>query len=354
MIFLTLFVVMLAACNSQIESTSSEEQPSTIDNNSKLNVKGVSNVDIVNSHGNIEGLEKMTQFYDNAQNGVPSELRIVHYTIEGDPIVEDISYDGETLQVTHDSTRDKFGSGEIITYHCGKLIEEMNPTNTTYIAVDCNDEYYGLQELLQINYNMSQQDLFEFELKYGLNEENEISTSTVDVNIATDVKQEVYKKLVYANYLGEKEFKSSCNNDDSITYNLLVKINGGQREFQWSDCDTSLDGIKFTNIANYIIEQSAIKENVQLTDTVLGYVLKIKDDELLIGEDLTMLDYQWVKDEIEHMNFEHFVYEFTVLEGVDTKEFIPGDKIVATIEGSIIGSKPGRAKVKEINKINLY
>ncbi|MEO4054754.1 DUF4362 domain-containing protein [Solibacillus sp. CAU 1738] len=360
-IFLLFFGVILSACNSQNEinslSTSGEPQ-STVEDNSEIKVKGLKNVDVLNSHGSIEGLERMIRFYDNLQNGVPSDLRIVHYTIEGDPIISDLSYVGEFLEVKYDTTRDKFGSGAITKVKCGNLIEEVNPTNTTYIAVNCADENYGMQEILNINYNMSQQDFFEFELKYGLKQENEINTLTNKVkikkNITPDVKQEVYKRLVFANYLAEKDLTTTCDTEGTTNYYLKVHINNGQREFQWNACDKSTDGVKFTNIANYIIEQSTKKQNVQPEVIVQGYVLKINNNEMLIGEDLTMLDYEWMKDELQHMNFENYSYNFTILEGVDTKVFNLGDKILATIKGSIVGSKPGRAKVKEIKKIEKY
>lgn len=368
-IFLFLFIVILSACNSQNGKNSlitGGEPLSIVEDNSEIKVKGLVNVDVVNRHGSIEGLDRMIGFYDNVKNGVHSDLRIVHYTIEGDPIVTDLSYVGEFIEVKYDTTRDKFGSGAITVINCGNLIEEVNPTNTTYIAVDCTDEFYGMQEILHINYNMSQQDLFEFELKYGLNQEYEINTLTNTVrsdirthkldnlNIAPDGKQEVYKRLVFANYLAEKDFITTCDTEGTANFYLKVHINGGQREFNWNACDQSKDGVKFTNMANYIIEISSKKQSVQPKVTVQGYVLEIKDNGMLIGEDLTMLDYEWIKDELQEMNFEHYIIDFTILEGVDTKVFKPGDKILATIEGSIMDSKPRRAKVKEIKKIEIH
>ena len=363
--FLSLLFIILSACNSP-----NGEPQSTVEDYPKIHVKGLKNVDVLNSHGSIEGLESMVNFYDKVQNGDSADLRVVHYTIEGDPIVTDLSHDGEFLEVKYDTTRDNFGSGaNYIINQCGNLIEEVNPTNTSYIAVDCNDGSFGMQEILQISYNVSQQDLFEFELKYGLNQENEINTLTntvinennykgtqnsSELNIAMDVKQEVYKRLVFANYLGEKELTSSCDTKGSTNYFLKVHINGGEREFQWSDCDQSLAGMKFTKLANYIIEQSSTEQNRQPLDTVQGYVLEKKDHELLIGEDLTMVDYEWIKEELQQMDFDNYIFEFTILEGIDTNEFDIGDKIIATIEDRMSDSKPGRATVKEIKKIEIH
>ena len=79
----------------------------------------------------------------------------------------------------------------------------------------------------------------------------------------------------------------------------------------------------------------------------------MKDNGILIGEGLTMLDYVLIKEGLQQINYEHYIFDFTILEGVDTNVFSLGDKILATIEGNITGTKPGRAKVKDIKKIEI-
>jgi hypothetical protein len=365
-LFYFVLIILLASCNTEVNENGSpsdnREPQSTGKGNPKLYVKGVGDVDVLNTHGGIEGIERMQRFYEDMKSGVPSDLRIVFYTIEGDPIVKDLKYNGESLEVKNDTTRDAYGSGEIQTIQCGQLIEEVNPTNTSYIATDCIELPYGMNEILQIQYNMSQQDLFEIELKYGENLENEINTKTDEIkkengttesfHMAENVKQELYKRLVFANYLDEKEFVPSCDRPHAIQYKLKVYINGGKREISWKDCDESLDGVKFTKIANYIIGQSEQKQTEKPEVIVQGYVLERKNNTLLIGEELNKLDYEWIKDEIKQIDMNSFVFDFTELEGVTIEEYQQGDKIRATIDGGISGSKPGRAKVKEIKKIN--
>lgn len=365
---LIMLIFILAACNmndNETNRTNADSGPQSADS-TKPYVQGVENVDVLNTHGSIEGLERMQSFYDNVQNGVLSDLRIVRYTTEGDPMITDLTYNGELLKVKDDTTRDKYGSGEIRINSCSNMIEEVNPTNTSYIAVDCNSGHFGKEEILKISYNMNQQDLFEFELKYGVNLENEVITksittekenSTIETNVKSDsvvaasVKQEVYKRLVFAYYLAEKDLETKCKSKESMNYYLKVHINGGQREFRWSECDQSPEGLKFTEIAEYIIKQSEKKQSENSGVTIQGYVFQVKDDTLLIGEGLNMLDYEWLKDEINQIDLDAYIFDFTILEGVNTGEFNPGDKIQATIEGSIRGSKPGRAKVKDIKKL---
>lgn len=359
LMLISLVVVVLAACNGE---NTGEEPQSTLEPEpyTKVHVKGVGKVDVINTHGSIDGFDNMERFYNSVQHKIPADLRIVHYTIEGDPIITDANYDGELLEITYDTTRDNFGYGTVTTKKCSKFIKEENPTNTSYVALDCDDEY-GMMELLYISHDLNLQDVFEFELKYGLTLENEINTRTNTVkieqkygalNIPPEVKQEVLKRLVFANYLAEKELDASCNRKGTPNYEFIVYINQAELEFQWNACDESADGVKFTDIANYIIEQST-KERVQRDVTVQGYVLEIRDNEMLIGQGLTILDYEWVKGELQHINFEHYHFDFTILEGVETKAFKRGDKIRAALEGNVVGANPGRAKVKEIRKIEL-
>lgn len=364
-LFYFILILSLASCNTQVNENGSPnangESQSTGKESPKPYVKDVEDVDVLNTHGGIEGIERMKRFYEDTKRGVPSDLRIAFYTIEGDPIVKDLKYNGESLEVKNDSTRDTYGSGEIETISCGQLIEEVNPTNTSYIAIDCKESPYEMEMILQIEYNMAQQDMFEIELKYGENLENEINTktdttkkeegATEPFHMTENVKQELYNRLVFANYLDEKEELASCDNPNAIKYNLKVYINGGEQEISWKDCDESLDGVKFTKIANYIITQSEQQQTEKPEVIVQGYVLERKNNTLLIGEELNKLDYEWMKNEIKQIDMNSFIFDFTELEGVPIEEYQLGDKIRATIDGSIIGSKPGRAKVKEIKKI---
>lgn len=276
MLLITLLFIV-TACNgtddNETDPIDREQDQST--GSSRPTVKGVKNVDVVNTHGRIfEGLDNMHTFYENVLNGVLSDLRIVHYTIEGDPIVTDLKYNGKTMKVTHDSTRDKFGSGEIETTKCSGLIEEVTHTNTTYFAVDCSDGHSGMLEILAIDYNVEQEDFFELALKYGNGLENEINTktqeatrilnsketeTTSDFHLSLEVKQEVYKQLVMANYLGDIELVNNCHSKKFEEYDLKLYINRGEREFHWSSCDESPAGVKFTHIAEYIIAQSEMK-----------------------------------------------------------------------------------------------
>jgi hypothetical protein len=72
--------------------------------------------DVVETHGRIENIKRLDEFTLNVQNDKQDNVRLVRYTIEGDPILHDLAYDGEKVEFKLDSTRDQYGSGEISTY----------------------------------------------------------------------------------------------------------------------------------------------------------------------------------------------------------------------------------------------
>ncbi|MCM3743086.1 hypothetical protein M3193_02920 [Sporosarcina luteola] len=78
-------------------------------------------------------------------------------------------------------------------------------------------------EILAVEYNLGRQDLFELELKYGDKLENEVNTKTKEVTkvinsketrairdfqVTAQVKQEIFKRLILANYLGDLKLKT--------------------------------------------------------------------------------------------------------------------------------------------------
>lgn len=73
----------------------------------------IANGDYVNIHGEIYNAEVMDTFLASAAALEPASIRTVQYTIEGDPILTDVVFDGSVFTVTEDSRLDKFGSGDV-------------------------------------------------------------------------------------------------------------------------------------------------------------------------------------------------------------------------------------------------
>ncbi|QPA32213.1 DUF4362 domain-containing protein [Thermaerobacillus caldiproteolyticus] len=94
--------------------------------------------DIVNKHGNIINLDRFMQFVENVHQGKDDKIRIVAYTHEGDPIIQDLKYDGESITVKTDATRDKFGNESINTSTCKSIKIEKSQDRTDYLLDGCD------------------------------------------------------------------------------------------------------------------------------------------------------------------------------------------------------------------------
>ena len=62
-------------------------------------------------HGMMYGTEVFNGFTLAAELGIPCHIRIMNWTIEGDPILYDVDYDGLQFTVIDDGSRDKWGGG---------------------------------------------------------------------------------------------------------------------------------------------------------------------------------------------------------------------------------------------------
>jgi hypothetical protein len=121
--------------------------------------------DVISSNGSgIRNLDKLDSFM---KRGSGSQ-RIVHYTIEGDPIFTDVRYDGSRLNLRYDTTEDAFGSGKVDTYVCNELVRTEEDHLLKYTLKGCGEDQRD-RDLLAVDFNVARQDKFEFVLKYGVN-----------------------------------------------------------------------------------------------------------------------------------------------------------------------------------------
>ncbi|MEK9197045.1 MULTISPECIES: DUF4362 domain-containing protein [Bacillales] len=88
--------------------------------------------DVVNKPNGIQNIERFEQFLSNMKEGKEDEVRIVHYTIEGDPILHVLEYDGEIIHSTYDTRRDKYGQGSVSQTTCSSIEEIQTGEDTEY------------------------------------------------------------------------------------------------------------------------------------------------------------------------------------------------------------------------------
>lgn len=220
--------------------------------------------DVINSHGMIvKNRKKLDAFIQNKKG----TQRVVHYTIEGDPIFNDLKYTDQGIEMRHDNSEDTFGSPQITIYTCQNLVRNEMDKLLSYTLTGCEGEQAKI-ELLQIPFDVTKQDKFEFVLKYGVNLKNEINT--IDMKLVKDLQNgevarvsdfdlseqergQIYKEMVLANYLDEKELSTDCNRKPAVSYDLLVQINSGERHYQWTECQNTEDDGQMTELAQAII-----------------------------------------------------------------------------------------------------
>ncbi|WP_168735671.1 DUF4362 domain-containing protein [Cohnella fermenti] len=108
--------------------------------------QAAANGDVVNVHGEMYNLDKWQMFLANLDAGVPDQLRITQYTIEGAPIFYELVYDGaETITYTFDNSRDGFGSdaGRPSTICRDIELAEDKDRGSYYKLTGCDNDTYN-------------------------------------------------------------------------------------------------------------------------------------------------------------------------------------------------------------------
>lgn len=102
------------------------------------------NGDIVSVHGKADNVQRLDEFLENIKAQVDDRVRITQYTIEGDAIVCDLSWDGQQIRMIFDSTRDKFGGSEaqkIDEKVAQKIVIEEREESIAYYAENGDDRW---------------------------------------------------------------------------------------------------------------------------------------------------------------------------------------------------------------------
>lgn len=114
-IFLTLIIGLTVGCQSKKFIKEGIDKPSEETVERTYSIKEVLEYgDIINIHGSILNDEKLDVFLENINNKIEDQIKIVQYTIEGDPIIVEVIYDGKELTYIYDNTRDNFGVPNLI------------------------------------------------------------------------------------------------------------------------------------------------------------------------------------------------------------------------------------------------
>lgn len=286
MVFLT--VLLLVACGSKniveeandtnLTTHESDDEIEKIRSGEKIEDIQSEEI-IVETLMGIENIERLDQFVQSVKNGSKDMVRLIRHTIEGDPIYHDLQYDGQKLKFILDTTEDQYGVGNIYTYECDSIDKTETNTETAYTLQGCpqreGDHFFT------ILHDVSMQDLFEFQLRWGNEDMNEIdiknqsitihhgnnlATNVSDFSFSKETMNQIFKQMIFANFLSEKNLTNSCHKQTDEKYELTVLINSGEKVYSWSECDQSEDGQQMTKLVKEILtifENSSIYQEIK-------------------------------------------------------------------------------------------
>lgn len=67
---------------------------------------------------------------------------MIFYTTEGDPIYQDLEFDGQAIKSVYDSREDQYGSGEVIETICTEFETVETEDKPDYILTGCENKDY--------------------------------------------------------------------------------------------------------------------------------------------------------------------------------------------------------------------
>lgn len=102
----------------------------------------IENGDVVDIHGKISNLDKFDNFIKHIRSGDKDKIRITSYTIEGDPIFYNLSYDGNQIQYNYDNSQDAFGGSDkgVQSTSCSSIEKKDVENGVEYDLNGCSSE----------------------------------------------------------------------------------------------------------------------------------------------------------------------------------------------------------------------
>lgn len=135
-----LTLILLTACNNTDKETVESSFPKVT--KPYRFEQAIQNKDVVNLHGEYTNLDKWQQFIENVDHHQADKVRITQYTIEGDPILYELLYDGKIIHYTFDNSMDAFGSnkGRPSTSCEGIGTKKIEDGPEGYVLTECDNQ----------------------------------------------------------------------------------------------------------------------------------------------------------------------------------------------------------------------
>lgn len=168
---------------------------------------------VISIHGlKIYNKDELDTFLQNVENNKPDFIRCVSYTIEGDAIITDVNFEGNSIfSICNDLTRDEYSSPADRRYRYGKftkiIIDETDDGTTIYLKEATEGE---LQETIIASYDANAEIINNNETKFILkivqSQEKEVE------KITTGKLEEKYDYDIY--YYGLESVAIEIDNNE--------------------------------------------------------------------------------------------------------------------------------------------
>lgn len=101
--------------------------------------KAVKNGDVINMHGPIYNFAGFEEFLERVEVGDKASVRITNYTLEGNPTLYNVNFDGSVyhLEVDQSKNKNRGDSPKKLRMSCDKLTREVGQQIYMYTLKEC-------------------------------------------------------------------------------------------------------------------------------------------------------------------------------------------------------------------------
>ena len=104
--------------------------------------KAVENGDVINMNGPVYNFSRFEQFLKSVEANDAASVRIANYTLEGDPTLYDLAFDGSVfnLEIDRSKNKDRGNSPAKENRTCSELVSEEGQQVFNYTLEGCQHE----------------------------------------------------------------------------------------------------------------------------------------------------------------------------------------------------------------------
>lgn len=104
--------------------------------------KAVKNGDVINMHGPVYNFPRFERFLDNIEAKEAASVRIANYTLEGNPTLYNLSFDGSVfdLEIDRSKNKDRGDNPAKVNMTCSELVTEEGQQLLIYTLEGCQQD----------------------------------------------------------------------------------------------------------------------------------------------------------------------------------------------------------------------